>query len=154
MLLNNAGIGLRGTSWNGLENWKKIFDVNIYGYVPFLFYTLFSKISAFSTCFLSSFDTVQFAIRYLRATLRQVARFTQSHLRALFAFFHLTHFLNHPRNQSSFPNQWQEDLHAPSTRILNVQHTFVPVSISLSPRSGYRSCSAPIESMTYADEKQ
>ena len=29
MLLNNAGIGgVKGTSWNELDNWKKIFDVN------------------------------------------------------------------------------------------------------------------------------
>lgn len=33
MVMNNAGIGLRGTSWAGLENWKKVFDVNVFGYV-------------------------------------------------------------------------------------------------------------------------
>ncbi|KAI0345635.1 NAD-P-binding protein [Trametopsis cervina] len=31
VLLNNAGIGLRGTSWDGLDNWHKIFDVNLFG---------------------------------------------------------------------------------------------------------------------------
>lgn len=31
--MNNAGIGLIGTSWEGLDNWKKIFDVNVFGYV-------------------------------------------------------------------------------------------------------------------------
>ena len=31
MLLNNAGIGLRGASWSGLDNWKQIFDVNVFG---------------------------------------------------------------------------------------------------------------------------
>ena len=42
MLLNNAGIGgIKGTSWNELDNWKKIFDVNIYGYALVLSYTLF-----------------------------------------------------------------------------------------------------------------
>ncbi|TDL19670.1 NAD-binding protein [Rickenella mellea] len=31
VLMNNAGIGLRGTSWDGLDNWKQIFDVNVFG---------------------------------------------------------------------------------------------------------------------------
>ena len=31
--MNNAGIGLRGTSWDGLDNWHKIFDVNLFGCV-------------------------------------------------------------------------------------------------------------------------
>ncbi|KAH9950679.1 NAD-P-binding protein [Amylocystis lapponica] len=31
VLLNNAGIGPRGTSWDGLDNWHKIFDVNVFG---------------------------------------------------------------------------------------------------------------------------
>lgn len=30
--MNNAGIGLTGTSWEGLDNWHKIFDVNVFGY--------------------------------------------------------------------------------------------------------------------------
>lgn len=33
VLMNNAGIGARGTSWDGMENWKKIFDVNLFGVV-------------------------------------------------------------------------------------------------------------------------
>lgn len=33
VLMNNAGIGLRGTSWEGLENWHKIIDVNLFGIV-------------------------------------------------------------------------------------------------------------------------
>ncbi|EKM49773.1 uncharacterized protein PHACADRAFT_106145 [Phanerochaete carnosa HHB-10118-sp] len=33
VLMNNAGIGLRGTSWEGLENWQKIFEVNVFGIV-------------------------------------------------------------------------------------------------------------------------
>ncbi|KAI5116649.1 hypothetical protein M0805_004960 [Coniferiporia weirii] len=33
VLMNNAGIGLKGTSWEGLDNWKKIFDVNVFGIV-------------------------------------------------------------------------------------------------------------------------
>ncbi|KAL5524224.1 hypothetical protein ACEPAF_9364 [Sanghuangporus sanghuang] len=33
VLLNNAGVGLRGSSWSGLDNWKKIFDVNLFGIV-------------------------------------------------------------------------------------------------------------------------
>ncbi|KAL0574194.1 hypothetical protein V5O48_007760 [Marasmius crinis-equi] len=31
VLMNNAGVGLKGTSWNGLDNWKKVFDVNLFG---------------------------------------------------------------------------------------------------------------------------
>ena len=37
VLLNNAGIGLKGTSWDGLDNWHKIFDVNLFGCVSYLF---------------------------------------------------------------------------------------------------------------------
>ncbi|THU97589.1 NAD-binding protein [Dendrothele bispora CBS 962.96] len=33
VLMNNAGIGPRGTSWDGIENWKKVFDVNLFGIV-------------------------------------------------------------------------------------------------------------------------
>ncbi|KAF5362871.1 hypothetical protein D9758_007064 [Tetrapyrgos nigripes] len=33
VLMNNAGIGLRGTSWDGLDNWKTVFDVNLFGIV-------------------------------------------------------------------------------------------------------------------------
>ncbi|KAH8108520.1 NAD-binding protein [Phellopilus nigrolimitatus] len=33
VLMNNAGIGLKGTSWDGLANWKKVFDVNVFGIV-------------------------------------------------------------------------------------------------------------------------
>lgn len=29
--MNNAGIGLRGTSWEGMENWHKVFNVNLFG---------------------------------------------------------------------------------------------------------------------------
>ncbi len=32
--MNNAGIGNLGTSWDGIENWRKVFDVNLFGYVP------------------------------------------------------------------------------------------------------------------------
>jgi len=31
VLLNNAGVGVKGTSWEGLDNWHKIFDVNLFG---------------------------------------------------------------------------------------------------------------------------
>ncbi|KAF8226024.1 NAD(P)-binding protein [Tricholoma matsutake] len=31
--MNNAGIGLTGTSWGGLDNWHKIFEVNLFGVV-------------------------------------------------------------------------------------------------------------------------
>src|ERR1700722_8598357 len=31
--MNNAGINTVGTSWDGLENWKKVFDVNLFGFV-------------------------------------------------------------------------------------------------------------------------
>jgi len=33
VLMNNAGIGPKGTSWEGLDNWHKIFDVNVFGVV-------------------------------------------------------------------------------------------------------------------------
>ncbi|EMD39634.1 hypothetical protein CERSUDRAFT_111939 [Gelatoporia subvermispora B] len=33
VLMNNAGIGIKGTSWDGLDNWHKIFDVNLFGIV-------------------------------------------------------------------------------------------------------------------------
>ncbi|GLB38181.1 putative short-chain dehydrogenases reductases (SDR) family protein [Lyophyllum shimeji] len=33
VLMNNAGIGIKGTSWEGLENWHKIFNVNVFGVV-------------------------------------------------------------------------------------------------------------------------
>jgi hypothetical protein len=31
--MNNAGIGPKGTSWKGLDNWHKIFEVNVFGCV-------------------------------------------------------------------------------------------------------------------------
>ncbi|KAL0061816.1 hypothetical protein AAF712_011334 [Marasmius tenuissimus] len=31
VLMNNAGIGAKGTSWDGLDNWKKVFDINVFG---------------------------------------------------------------------------------------------------------------------------
>ncbi|KAK7054375.1 hypothetical protein VNI00_003569 [Paramarasmius palmivorus] len=33
VLMNNAGIAPKGTSWDGIENWKKVFDVNVFGIV-------------------------------------------------------------------------------------------------------------------------
>ncbi|KJA16942.1 hypothetical protein HYPSUDRAFT_71010 [Hypholoma sublateritium FD-334 SS-4] len=33
VLMNNAGIGNLGTSWDGIENWRKVFDVNLFGIV-------------------------------------------------------------------------------------------------------------------------
>lgn len=33
MLLNNAGVGPKGTSWAGLDAWHKVFDVNVFGCV-------------------------------------------------------------------------------------------------------------------------
>jgi len=33
VLMNNAGVGDKGTSWDGIENWKKVFDVNLFGIV-------------------------------------------------------------------------------------------------------------------------
>jgi NAD(P)-dependent dehydrogenase (short-subunit alcohol dehydrogenase family) len=35
--MNNAGIGNKGTSWDGIDNWRKIFDVNLFGYVAVIF---------------------------------------------------------------------------------------------------------------------
>lgn len=33
VLMNNAGIGPKGASWEGIDNWHKIFDVNVFGIV-------------------------------------------------------------------------------------------------------------------------
>ncbi|KAK0222128.1 hypothetical protein IW262DRAFT_1271159 [Armillaria fumosa] len=33
VLMNNAGIGAKGTSWDGIDNWKNVFDVNLFGWV-------------------------------------------------------------------------------------------------------------------------
>ncbi|CAG7853080.1 SubName: Full=Related to 20beta-hydroxysteroid dehydrogenase {ECO:0000313/EMBL:CCA70831.1} [Serendipita indica DSM 11827] len=33
VLLNNAGIGLKGTSFGDLDNWKKVMDVNLWGVI-------------------------------------------------------------------------------------------------------------------------
>ncbi|KAF9474208.1 NAD(P)-binding protein [Pholiota conissans] len=33
ILMNNAGIGNKGTSWDGLENWHKVISVNLFGVV-------------------------------------------------------------------------------------------------------------------------
>jgi len=31
VLMNNAGVGDKGTSWEGLDNWHKVFNVNVFG---------------------------------------------------------------------------------------------------------------------------
>ncbi|PIL35150.1 hypothetical protein GSI_02939 [Ganoderma sinense ZZ0214-1] len=31
VLMNNAAVLTRGTSWEGLDNWRKVFDVNVFG---------------------------------------------------------------------------------------------------------------------------
>uniref|UniRef100_A0A0W0GAD2 NAD(P)-binding protein n=1 Tax=Moniliophthora roreri TaxID=221103 RepID=A0A0W0GAD2_MONRR len=31
VLMNNAGIAPKGSSWGGIDNWKKVFDVNVFG---------------------------------------------------------------------------------------------------------------------------
>jgi len=33
ILMNNAGVGDKGTSWHGIDNWKKVFDINLFGIV-------------------------------------------------------------------------------------------------------------------------
>jgi NAD(P)-dependent dehydrogenase (short-subunit alcohol dehydrogenase family) len=33
VLFNNAGNGAKGTALDGLDNWKKVIDVNLWGYV-------------------------------------------------------------------------------------------------------------------------
>lgn len=33
VLMNNAGIGAKGTSWEGLDAWHKVFNVNLFGIV-------------------------------------------------------------------------------------------------------------------------
>ena len=32
--MNNAAVGTKGASWEGLDNWRKVFDVNVFGCVP------------------------------------------------------------------------------------------------------------------------
>ena len=36
MLLNNAAVGNQGDSFEGLDNWKTVMDVNLFGYVTAL----------------------------------------------------------------------------------------------------------------------
>ncbi|KAM5540856.1 hypothetical protein V8D89_005500 [Ganoderma adspersum] len=31
VLMNNAAVGTKGASWEGLDNWHKVFDVNVFG---------------------------------------------------------------------------------------------------------------------------
>jgi len=31
--MNNAGVGDTGTSWDGIENWRKVFEVNLFGII-------------------------------------------------------------------------------------------------------------------------
>ncbi|KAH8822554.1 hypothetical protein DL96DRAFT_1714013 [Flagelloscypha sp. PMI_526] len=33
VLMNNAGIGAKGTSWDGLDNWQQVFSINVFGIV-------------------------------------------------------------------------------------------------------------------------
>ncbi|KAF7799429.1 hypothetical protein EIP86_010664 [Pleurotus ostreatoroseus] len=33
VLMNNAGVGARGTSWDGIDAWHKVFDVNLFGVI-------------------------------------------------------------------------------------------------------------------------
>ena len=36
VLLNNAGVKIQGDSFDGLNNWKTVMDVNLFGYVTAL----------------------------------------------------------------------------------------------------------------------
>ena len=53
--MNNAAIGPESKSWALLDNWRSIFDVNVFGYVP-IYYHFFSPremrriVSELSTC--------------------------------------------------------------------------------------------------------
>ena len=33
VLFNNASVGAKGKSWEGIESWKRVFDVNLFGCV-------------------------------------------------------------------------------------------------------------------------
>jgi len=33
VLFNNASVGAKGTSWEGIESWRRVFDVNLFGVV-------------------------------------------------------------------------------------------------------------------------
>ena len=37
VLMNNAGIGLPSKSWEGIDAWRKTFDVNVFGCVRTVF---------------------------------------------------------------------------------------------------------------------
>lgn len=41
MLLNNAGVAVKGHSFEGLDNWKAVMDVNLFGCVPLSFRAAF-----------------------------------------------------------------------------------------------------------------
>lgn len=34
--MNNAGVGIKGTSWDGIENWRTVFNINLFGYASSL----------------------------------------------------------------------------------------------------------------------
>ena len=49
--MNNAGIGNKGTSWDGIDNWHKVFDVNVFGW-EFILYELYIYKTAIDVFFL------------------------------------------------------------------------------------------------------
>jgi NAD(P)-dependent dehydrogenase (short-subunit alcohol dehydrogenase family) len=48
VLMNNAGIAENGNSWDGIENWKKVFDANLFGWV-IVFFTRFGNFKSTSS---------------------------------------------------------------------------------------------------------
>ena len=38
MLLNNAGVAVKGHSFEGLDNWNAVMNVNLFGYVLLRFF--------------------------------------------------------------------------------------------------------------------
>jgi len=38
VLLNNAGVAVKGHSFEGLDNWKAVMSVNLFGYVMLRFF--------------------------------------------------------------------------------------------------------------------
>lgn len=47
VLLNNAAVGPDTKSWEMLDNWKKTFDVNLFGLVICLIYTRVVQLKVF-----------------------------------------------------------------------------------------------------------
>ena len=66
--MNNAGVADKGTSWDGIEHWRSVFDVNLFGYVfirclifPFILISIVSQNRECATDFCSRLYIVLFS---------------------------------------------------------------------------------------------